>query len=238
MTQPETLVGGSSQQQRRQPARVAVIALAAGASRRFGHADKLLAPVEGVPLAVRILREISGVSVEGVTMELFAVVPDLCGGVAQALRSHTPSIALVPNPRHAEGMGTSLAAGIVALEAKSHPFVGAIITPCDLPGLTGGRIGQMVAAFLGAGCDRVVHLATADGTPVSPMVWPRCYFPRLSALGGDQGARRLVAGASTIAFPASAEELADIDTAEDLARYERSAAVKSGNRDTSGPDVA
>lgn len=216
------------------PARIAIIALAAGASRRFGSRDKLLQPIGigGEPLVVRVLLRLVRVAHPSAAIEIVAVVPDLDGAVARAIRTIPAAIRLVANPDRDNGLGASVAAGIASLaggpiagggsehsrQGGHDAFTAAVVTPCDMPNLTAALVERLIAAFLSGG-DRPAHAVLPAGTPVSPMVWPRRMFPALMALDGDRGGRHLLAGQSSIAVPVDADELLDIDTAQDLAAY-------------------
>ncbi len=197
--------------------RLAILALAAGSSRRFGAADKMLAAIDGEPLVARTIGQLEAVAIDGVTIMLLAVVPDLDGGVAEAIRRRVPTTRLVANPRHAAGLATSVAAGIAALPADT---AGVMITPSDMPGLDTAFVKRLLMAFCdreGRALDRPVYSALADGTAVAPMVWPRRMFPALLALSGDTGGRHLLRHEAAIAVAISDEQAADIDTPVDLA---------------------
>ena len=62
--------------------------------------------------------------------------------------------------------------------------------------------------------------ASYDGVAGVPVLWPRAFWPRLSALEGDRGARALLRGADavTVALPRAA---ADLDTPAALAQLQR-----------------
>ncbi|MDZ4843759.1 MAG: NTP transferase domain-containing protein [Hyphomicrobium aestuarii] len=196
---------------------LALVALAAGASRRFGTADKLLAEVDGEALVSRSIRRLRCVadSMPLATIRLIAVVPDLDGPVAAVISRVSPTATLVANPHRDLGLGTSVAAGIAAVP---HEACGALVTPCDLPDLEPAFVVALLMAFLETGCDRPVHASLPDGTPVSPMVWPRRLFAGLLALECDAGGRHLLAGERPVAHGISARQALDIDTVADLAR--------------------
>ncbi|MBX9925296.1 MAG: NTP transferase domain-containing protein [Hyphomicrobiaceae bacterium] len=193
--------------------RLAIIALAAGSSRRFGSADKMLALVDGEPLVVRVIRRLCAVSLESVVVEVIAVVPSLDGDVARAIRDAVPTVRLVANPSHRMGLGTSVAAGVTSL---CPDIEGALITPSDLPGLETAFTARLLTEFCQAGLGRPVHAELSDGTAVSPMVWPRRIFPALAGLSGDAGGRALLPGSEPIAVAIPAEQAADVDVPRDL----------------------
>lgn len=196
---------------------IAIIVLAAGASRRFGAQDKLLAEVAGESLINRAVRQLGLVDVPGCELDVVVVVRE----GSQVGRRLDPEVAagsvrLVVNPRAEDGMGTSIAQGIASLPAAT---TAALIVPADMPMLTAEVIGRLIAAFIAGGHDRPAHPVLADGTKVGPVIWPRRFFPQLMALGGEAGGRSLLDGEPTIAVSLDdTDVLADVDTPSDLQR--------------------
>lgn len=177
--------------------RVAGIVLAAGLSRRLGR-PKQSVEIAGESLLQRAVR----VAGEAGLSPLLAV--------SDADAQYVPvlSCTVVLNPEAAEGMASSIRAGVRALEA-SHEVQGAVLMTCDQV--------LMTAAHLRALCvepERVTGSAYAGRVGV-PAYFPRRSFEKLLTLRGDAGARELLCAASAI----TAEELAlDIDTEDDLQR--------------------
>ena len=94
--------------------RIAALVLAAGESRRMGGPNKLLATIEKKPL-VRIAAEAARASrAASVTV----VTGSRAGEVEAALAGL--DVKLVHNPDYAQGLSTSLKAGIAALPADSR----------------------------------------------------------------------------------------------------------------------
>ena len=121
----------------------------------------------------------------------------------------------VHNPDFADGLSTSLRAGIAAVPAKAD---GAIVCLGDMPQVDAELIDRLLSAFdpeKGA----LVVVPTVDGKRGNPVVWSRRFFPELAALDGDTGARRLVAG-----YPEAVAEVpltgnaafVDVDTPDTL----------------------
>lgn len=200
------------------PSGLAIVALAAGASKRFGADDKLLAAIGNEPLVLHSLKRLASVRLAGSRPVLLVVVPALDGPVAQVIASALPFVRLVANPACACGIGTSVAAGIAALPADCR---GAMVTPSDMPGLEPAFVADLLARFLADDCSRPVHAMLGDGSPVAPMVWPRRMFGRLRELEGDRGGRALLAGEAAIGVPVPLEQTRDIDTPADLEYFRR-----------------
>lgn len=211
--------------------RIALIILAAGASRRFGPDNKLLADIGGEPMIAHVARVLAGVALPGAEFEVVAVTVAHDDPVAKVLEALPVAVGmrLIANPRAAEGMGTSIAAGVASLPPD---VAGALIVPGDMPRLTGALMVQLLAAFLADGGARAVHPVRTDGTKVGPVVWPRARFRELMALEGEAGGRGLLDQGPTlgVALDAGGETvLADIDTPADLARLAGVVGKPAGN---------
>ena len=111
---------------------------------------------------------------------------------ATPLRAQQPGaglpVQLVHNPDFAQGLGTSLKAGIAAVPAEAD---GAIVCLGDMPQVDAGLIDRLVAAF---DPDRgaLVVMPTFAGKRGNPVLWSRRFFPDLMAIDGDIGARHLI----------------------------------------------
>lgn len=199
--------------------KIAALVLAAGASRRFGDRDKLLADAGGKPVLARVLAALCTPAIGDIVV---VVRPG-----AEAVRSCMASAGLARPVRFAvsaeaeAGLSRSIAAGLTALPAAAD---GVLITPGDMPGLSHRTVERLAAAFAARDGMAIAFAALADGSQRNPVVWPRRLWPRLAELTGDRGGKLLIAedGATTppaVVAVADAGELADIDTADDLARY-------------------
>ncbi|HEY7998110.1 MAG TPA: nucleotidyltransferase family protein, partial [Pseudolabrys sp.] len=122
-------------------------------------------------------------------------------------------VRFVHNPGYAEGLGTSLKAGIAAIPADSD---GAIVCLGDMPQVDHQLIDKLLASFdpeRGA----LVVVPTFDGRRGNPVVWSRRFFNDLMSIQGDIGARHLIGSyAEAVAeVPVAGEAaLTDIDTPE------------------------
>ncbi len=199
--------------------RVSAVLLAAGASRRFGHEEKLLAAIGGEPLAARVTRVLREAGIG----EIVAVVREDCGPVAAALSGRVTRVVCAPGAVY--GMGSSIAAGIAALgpAAQGNECAGALVVPGDMPGLTPALVRRLTEAFERNAAARIVY-AALDGAQRNPVLWPRRLFPELAALAGETGGKAILARhpGDAVAVAATASEVADIDTPDDLARWSSS----------------
>jgi molybdenum cofactor cytidylyltransferase len=188
--------------------RIAAVMLAAGRSSRMGT-NKLLADVHGKPM-IRC-------SVEAILASRVAPVIVVTGHDADAVRASLDglSVSFVYNPDYAEGLSTSLIAGIKAVPSEAD---GAVICLGDMPLVNERQIDTLVSAFNPAE-GRTICLPVHNGQRGNPVLWGRRYFAEIMALTGDTGAKPLIDdhAEEIVEVPAlGAEVLTDIDTPQAL----------------------
>ncbi len=188
---------------------VAAILLAAGAGSRFGG-GKLLAPYRGRTLIEGALVNLADAPVD----ETVVVV----GADAKRLREvcEPYGVRVVENPGWAEGMSTSVRAGLKALGPEAQA---AVVLLADQPLVGTGAVERLVEAFeRGA----KVAVATYGGRPRNPVLFSREVWPLLEAeLSGDEGARPFLRRHPKLLTQVPCDGVgdpADVDTAEDLRR--------------------
>jgi molybdenum cofactor cytidylyltransferase len=193
-------------------ARIAGVILAAGASSRMGRPKQLL-DIGGKPLLQRVLDEASASTLSEIVIVLGNAAPQ----VERALR--LPERArVVVNARHAEGVSTSLIAGVRALDdgvAAAAVLLGDTVVPAQL-------IDHVIAVYGGgaAAVVRPAHIAGVERVPGHPVIVAREIWPYLFALRGDRGLRDVIAAQRDWLTELEVEAPAptDIDTPEDYAR--------------------
>jgi molybdenum cofactor cytidylyltransferase len=201
-------------QPRREPTpekgrRIAAVVLAAGRSTRMGAVNKMLAEIGGKPL-VRIAAE---QALASRAKPVIVVTGHEREQVERALDGLP--LRFVHNPDYAEGLGTSLKAGIAAVPDDCD---GAIVCLGDMPQVDSALIDKLLAAFdpeRGA----LVVIPSIDGRRGNPVVWSRRFFNELMTIEGDIGARHLIGqyAEAVIEVPvAGAAALTDVDTPESL----------------------
>jgi molybdenum cofactor cytidylyltransferase len=188
------------------------VLLAAGASSRFGDANKLLADVGGVALVARVAASLRALELR----EIIAVIaPGPVGeGVAATLRDDRVRLAV--NAAAAEGIGTSIRCGVHAL---ADPDTGVMIVPGDMPNLDARLLERLLDEFRAMGGDKIVYPVTRDGKQRNPVVWPARLRPALQGLSPDAGGKSLLTAhdGETTRVPWSDERVfADIDTQNEL----------------------
>ena len=200
--------------------RISLVLLAAGAGRRFGG-SKLLALYKGRPLIEAALHGLRGAPVD----EIIAVT----GKDAEELREICSpyGVRVIRNPDWAEGMSTSVRAGLRACEQGARAVVVAL---ADQPLVGAEAVERLVGAFEGGAR---VAVATYGGSPRNPALFAREVLPLLEReLSGDTGARVFLKRHPELVTEVPCDDVADpadVDTAEDLRRLEGLSAPLCGS---------
>ncbi len=178
--------------------RVAALVLAAGRSTRMGGPNKLIAEISRRPLVRIPVIVVTGHQRDQVEAALEAL-----------------PVRLVHNPDFAQGLGTSLKAGIAAVPADAD---GVVVCLGDMPQVDAGLIDRLIAAFDPERAALVV-VPTFEGKRGNPVLWSRRFFPDLMTIEGDVGARHLIGRypEAVVEVPVDGKAtLVDIDTPEAL----------------------
>ena len=183
------------------------VVLAAGASKRLGHAKQLV-EIAGEPLLRRVVRAALATGPRDAVVVL-GHDADRIGAALEGL-----AIRQIRIDDADEGMSASLRAGIAALDAAC---AGALVVLTDQPALAAAHLEAICAAWRAAP-SRAVASAYADVLGV-PALLPRGWFADLAALRGDTGARALLRARRDEVIAIRAPDLAhDIDTPDDVTR--------------------
>ncbi|MGW0332504.1 nucleotidyltransferase family protein [Streptomyces sp. NPDC003011] len=193
--------------------RTAGLLLAAGGGRRLGGRPKALLPHRGRPLveyAAGVLRAAG-----------CARVHVVLGAAADTVRERAElgDCVLVDNPDWADGMGSSLRAGLGSLAGTGARA--ALVALVDQPGIGA----EAVARVLAAGRDETSLAAAAyDGVRGHPVLLGAAHWAGVAATAtGDRGARAYLKAheeAITLVECGDVARPYDIDTAADLAHLE------------------
>jgi molybdenum cofactor cytidylyltransferase len=195
---------------------VAAIVLAAGQSRRMEGKNKLLEGFRGKPLVRRAVEAALGSKASPVIV--------VTGGSSNAVRQALAGldVRFVNNPDFAEGLSSSLKAGIRAVPEESS---GAVICLGDMPHVSSQLIDRLIAAFAPERGAMIVA-PVKNKQRGNPVLWARRFFPDLLKLEGDMGARKLAnfydEGLLEIEVADDAA-FEDIDTPEALAAARKAA---------------
>ncbi|HMJ45520.1 MAG TPA: molybdopterin-binding/glycosyltransferase family 2 protein [Pseudolabrys sp.] len=189
--------------------RVAAVVLAAGQSTRMGAVNKMLAEIGGKPL-VRIAAEQALAS----RAKPVIVVTGHERERVEAALAGLP-VRFTHNPDYADGLGTSLKAGIAAVPEDAD---GAIVCLGDMPQVDSALIDKLLAAFDPERGGLVV-VPSINGRRGNPVVWARRFFKDLMSISGDIGARYLIGSypEAVVEVPVAGDAaLTDVDTPESL----------------------
>ena len=138
-------------------------------------------------------------------------------GSAPSWRAWTFSV--VENRQAAEGLSTSVRAGVDALSPSTAALDAALFMTCDQPLLTAEVLQQIVAAFAAARPRPPAVACEYAGTVGVPALFDRSLFAELRALDGDQGAKRVLQRhLDTIERVPFEPASLDVDTPEDVGR--------------------
>ncbi|OBQ61228.1 NTP transferase domain-containing protein [Mesorhizobium erdmanii] len=188
--------------------KVAIVLLAAGRSSRMGGPNKLMALFDGKPLVRRTAERALGSKTSGTIV--------VTGHQRERVRAALSGldVTFADNPDFADGLSTSLKAGIAYLPEDT---AGAMIVLGDMPGVVSDDLDRLIDAFRKAGGNSVVR-ASHQGKRGNPVLLPRSLFPAIAHLEGDTGARHLVEaeGLDVIDVEIGEGASVDVDTREAL----------------------
>lgn len=143
------------------------------------------------------------------------------GAAAQEVRSRAelPGCVLVDNPRWAEGMGSSLRAGLASLVGTAAEAV--VVLLVDQPGIGAAAVARVVGAYRTP--DSLVA-ASYDGKRGHPVLFGARRWAEIAAdAEGDRGARAYLRAHESEIERVECGDVArayDIDTEEDLSHLE------------------
>jgi molybdenum cofactor cytidylyltransferase len=158
------------------------VVLAAGQSRRMGDVNKLLVTVEGDTMVRRAVRNAVAAGLDPVIV----VTGHEREQVQAALQGE--QVTFVHNPSFADGLSTSLAAGVKALPDTSDAVV---VCLADMPLLTPRVIERLASAFDPVE-GRAICVPTWKGKRGNPILWDARFASEMLDVSGDVGARHLL----------------------------------------------
>lgn len=185
--------------------RIAGLVLAAGRSTRFGAENKLLAPFAGRAMLAHVLDRAGEAGLDPVLV--------VTGHEAEAIRTTAGGSAatFLHNPRFAEGLSTSLGAGVAALP---EDVGAALILLGDMPRVSAATLRRLIAAAAENPAAQA-FVPSFAGRWGNPVLVKRALFPSLAKLHGDQGARKLLEASREVVEEVAVDDpgvLADFDT--------------------------
>jgi molybdenum cofactor cytidylyltransferase len=186
--------------------RIAIIVLAAGASRRLGRPKQLL-ELGGEPLIRHIVRHAMAAQVSDVVVVL--------GNEAETIRDAIGELGqrVVVNQDFAAGQSTSMVTGLTVLGSDIDA---AILMLGDQPTVSPELLKAMIERFQQTDA-LIVQPRYDDGKPGNPVLLSRRIFPELLAVTGDIGAREVVRAhrSDVESLDVSIPHPLDVDSEED-----------------------
>lgn len=184
---------------------ISAIVLAAGAATRFG-ACKQLVPVGGKPLLAHVLESLRASAIDDVIVVLGAHAD----AIRREIRFTTERVVL--NSDHAEGMSTSIHAGIRALPENAEA---AMIVLADQPHVQTATLARLIDEYVRTQAPAVIP--AYRGARGNPVIVDRALFEELLALRGDIGGRAIFTKHPVMTLDVDDRGvIADIDMVDDL----------------------
>jgi molybdenum cofactor cytidylyltransferase len=178
--------------------------------------NKLLEPIGGE----KMVRRAAATALAGGATPVIVVTGHEAAAVADVLRGL--DVTIVANPDYADGLSTSLRAG---LQALPQGIDGALILLGDMPEVETSVLAALMAAFTS---ESAICVPVRHGRRGNPVLWGSAYFAEMMQLTGDSGAKPLMARHAThlIEIEVATDSIfEDVDAPEDLARLKRSGAT-------------
>lgn len=190
--------------------------LAAGASTRLGEPKQLL-QYHGESLLRRSVRTALAAGCRPV------IVIVGCEAARMMIEVSDLDATCVQNSQWPSGMASSVRSGLHTLMASDTPPQRALLMVCDQPLISSGLLLELIHK---SACeDAEVAACSYAGVLGVPAIFMRRMWPRLLALQGDEGARRVLAACEQVATVQFSSGAIDVDTPDDLIALQASEAT-------------
>jgi molybdenum cofactor cytidylyltransferase len=191
--------------------RTGIVILAAGSSTRLGRPKPLL-PYHGSTFIEQVVSKAITAALYPVVVVTGAHTDEITNALA-GKKTH-----LTHNARWQEGMGTSIVAGLSAMQHLQPDAEAVIITVCDQPHLSAALLQTLITTQVST--NKGIVACSYSETIGAPTLFTRPYFADLSALSGNEGARKvLLQNRDDLAVVPFPEGAIDVDTPEDYQRF-------------------
>lgn len=190
---------------------VAAIILAAGGSSRMKGENKLLLPVEGVPMILSVCRNVLSAGYD----PTIVVTGYDEQNIQLALKSVDAHI--VHNNGWNRGMSGSIQTGVAALPEDAP---GCLIMLGDMPLVSVDTLKTLKDTFLASAGKKITY-PLFKGRQANPVMFPKHYFHEILSISGDEGCKSVLQSHSDQSLAltmTSAEVVTDCDTQQDYAR--------------------
>ena len=162
--------------------KVGALLLAAGMSTRAGPINKLLAPINGTPMAETVLDQLQ----KSLCYPVFIVTGHEAERVEQVLRC--PGVQFVHNSDYSSGMASSLRCGV---EAMANGLDAILITLADMPHIDSSTCDALIKKFAP---EKGYHICVPlqNGKRGHPVLIGHKYFGQFQKLRGDKGGKQIL----------------------------------------------
>ncbi len=188
-----------------------IVILAAGSSTRLGQPKQLLS-FEGSTLIARVAGEALSAALHPVVVVTGALTDEITNVLA-GKKAH-----LAHNARWQEGMGTSIVAGLAAIQNLQPDAEAVIIAVSDQPHLSAALLQTLITTQVST--NKGIVACSYSDTIGTPALFTRPFFSILRGLSGNEGARKVLLQyrdeLAVVPFP---EGAIDIDTPEDYQKF-------------------
>ena len=193
--------------------RTGAVLLAAGRSSRFDGGNKLLTPVDGVPL----VRHAATTLLEAAVDDTVVVLGHDAPAVREALSGLGLSFRV--NADYADGQSTSVRAGVDA--AIQRDWDGTVFALGDMPFIDPASVDALLEWRL-RGSEPIVAAAYA-GERGNPVLFDASRYDALAGVTGDTGGRRLFDDCADLAIVETGDPgvVRDVDVRSDLSGVSR-----------------
>ena len=158
--------------------RIIALVLAAGRSMRMGQQNKLLLKFNDKSMVGHLVDQLALSTVDDIIV--------ITGNEAEAVRkSISGKVKFIDNPDYAEGLSTSVKAGIAALGADVD---GVMICLGDMPYILARDYDKLIVAYE----EGNIITPTTGGKIGNPLIFARNFFTDFDEITGDKGARKLL----------------------------------------------
>lgn len=164
----------------RRDVRVAGVVLAAGRATRMAG-SKVVRLVGGKPMVARVVEAVLGSRLVDPVVVVGHEAEQVCAIL------HDQPVRIVHNPRYAEGMSTSLRAGLGDVGPRHD---GAMFVLADQPFVTSALIDRLLEAFATSG--KPIVRPRLHGSQGNPVLFSHSLFPELMREQGDRGGRQVI----------------------------------------------
>jgi len=190
--------------------KVAVLVLAAGASRRMNDIKQILAFKDST-----LLENALKTAKMSKKNQVFCVLGANKEEIQQKVDFQ--DIEIIQNDNWNEGLGKSIAIGVEAIQ-NYKDYDGILVMLGDQPFISSEYLNKMIEKFIENQSEIVA--TSYSGKPGVPALFPKKIFSELTKLSGDSGAKELLRSEKNI-IKFEAENTFDVDSPEDYKKILR-----------------